>query len=177
MVLALETGHVVVDETTGERSLSVVVRNTGDEALHVITGGAGLSYDESEGVLSVAWAGPDPSQAPPQIDIVSFHPFTPPQRVLAPGETLVLSVAVPNVVHTFRPAGGLSGLGGAGVTVDEIKQVQATVEYKATPFQPVRGAASPTETWRQARIGAAAAHARLKVSSRPPDPNPGPTAS
>jgi hypothetical protein len=142
--------------------VEVEVRNTtSTKSYHVWSSLRAFDYDAESRTLRLALAD-EPVERP--VEIISEHPRTPHQIVVEPGATATISVPVPTVIKRLPDQRRGLGAGLAQEPLGEIDQVDVTVAYADTPYQP-RSALSPREIREQLIAWGNRAHAQMKPST------------
>ena len=110
--------------------VSITVKNvSSDKTLHAISSLRSLNYDSGSGTLQVGLSEPAPD---PEF---IHHRLVPPTLTsIQPGETKVLSVAIPLMIQRIKsPKGARIEI--ENVDISGLQKVKSTINYSDVPFQ------------------------------------------
>lgn len=113
--------------------LSLSLENPGDQALHVWAGWRAYDYDAATHVLTVYLTSHTPP-LPPGITLISDHPRTPAQVVVAPRAKLKIKVEIPSTIRR-RTAGAGKGISFVEEPISQVDRVDTHLQFAPEAFE------------------------------------------
>jgi hypothetical protein len=139
--LAARAGDGAETAAVKQIRLGVAVDNPGDQPLHVWASWRRYEYDAATRRLTVYLTEQTPPP-PPGITMISQHPRTPAQVVVAPRSSATVNVTVPATIRRRVPGTGL-GLHFEEEPIGPIDHVELHVQSATEPIEPAKPDESP----------------------------------